>query len=165
MREVYPSEIEDDAGKAFSRARREAFLRRAWARARHAPASVRLVSFDEAKASLGTARKIPLGVRLVPLRNIVGSVARGRDFDNRFLPLNRDLRARWSEIYRTLQRSEILGSRITPVSLYRIGSVYFVRDGNHRVSVARFRGWDVIEADVVLLGPPESRSPHCPRSL
>lgn len=153
MREVYPSEAVDAAEKAFSKARREAMLRRAWARARGAPDSTKLASFYEAKSVLGRAERIPLGVRRVYLRDIAGSVSRGGDFDGRFLPLKRELGGRWKEVYRAFQREESLGVGIPPVSLYRIGGAYFVRDGNHRVSVALFRGRETIEAEVFLLRP------------
>lgn len=159
MREVHTVEAEDAAARAFARARREALLRRAWARARKSPASVRLLSFEEAKSGVGRADKVPLGTRKVFLRDIVGSVARSGDFDDRFLPLKRDLGGRWQAVYRVFQRNESLGLCIPPVSLYMIDRSYFVRDGNHRVSVALFRGWETIEAEVVLLRPATSGTP------
>lgn len=165
MRDIYPSESTDAADKAFSKARREAVLRGAWARARHSPASVRLDSFEDAKSclcNLGKVEKIPLGKREVAISEIVGSVARGRDFDDLFLPLNRDLGDRWKKVYRAFQRRDSLGDSIPPVSLYLIRGSYFVKDGNHRVSVARFRGTDVIEAEITLLasGRPLPPRPH-----
>lgn len=151
MREVYPSEAADAADKAFSRARREALLRRAWAKVRGSPGSVELASFDEAKAGLIGTERVRLGIRRVALCDIVGSVARGGDFDGRFLPIKRELGLRWKQVYRAFQRYESHGTGFPPVSLYQIDRAYFVRDGNHRVSVSRFRGWETIEADVVLL--------------
>lgn len=143
----------DAASKAFSRARREALTRLAWAAARNRRGSVTLASFEEAKSGIGRSRKVLLGIRRVRLEDIAGSLARSADFDDRFLPLKRDLCTRWKAVYRSLQQAESLGLDIQPVSLYRIDRSYFVRDGNHRVSVARFRGWDAIEAEVVLLAP------------
>lgn len=140
--------------RAFSKAYREARLRRAWAHVRHAPLSVSLSSFEREKSRLGDAssiRKIRLGVREVCLQRIRGSVARSRDFDDRFLPLHKDLGPRWKEIYKVFQRKEHLGAYIPPVRLYMVGNIYFVNDGNHRISVARFRGWTTIEAEITLL--------------
>lgn len=152
---VNPGESVDAAERAFSKAHREAILRRAWARARHAPSSVTLASFEEAKISLGSKaqriEKISLGVREVALQSIVGSVARSRDFDDKFLPLNKDLAVRWKKVYRTFQLKEALGTEVPPLNLYRIGNVHFVNDGNHRVSVARFRGWNTIKSEVTVL--------------
>lgn len=147
--------IEDStADKAFAKAYREARLRRAWAHVRHVPLSVSLSSFENDKARLGDPShidKIRIGVRQVRLQEIRGSVARSRDFDNRFLPLHKDLGPRWKEIYQAFQHKEHLGTYIPPIKLYRISNAYFVNDGNHRVSVARFRGWSTIEAEVTLL--------------
>lgn len=149
----------DTAQKAFSRARREALLRRAWARARGAPGSVALESIEEAKSAVGGVDRVPIGLESVRLRDIVGSVARRGDFDSLFLPLKRELGPRWQEIYRRFQRQEALGfGGPPPVKLYKVGRRYFVRDGNHRVSVARFRGWETIEAEVVLISA--SSRPH-----
>lgn len=144
------------ADRAFAKAYREARLRRTWAHVRHAPLSISLESFESARASLGDPgciNKIGLGVRKVCLQEILGSVARSRDFDNKFLPLHKDLGPRWKEIYQVLQSKEHLGAYVPPIKLYMIGNMYFVNDGNHRVSVARFRDWTSIEAEVTLLRP------------
>lgn len=140
--------------RAFAKAYREARLRRTWAHVRHLPLSVSLSSFENEKATLGDTRfieKIRLGVKQVQLHEIRGSVARSRDFDNKFLPLHKDLGQRWKEIYQACQSKEHLGTYIPPIKLYMVSNVYFVNDGNHRVSVARFRGWTTIEAEVTLL--------------
>lgn len=145
--------------RAFAKAYREARLRRTWAHVRHMPLSVSLSSFEDERARLGEPKsidKIRLGVRQVLLHEIRGSVARSRDFDDRFLPLHKDLGPRWKEIYQAFQRKEYSGTYIPPIKLYMIGNVYFVNDGNHRVSVARFRGWATIEAEVTLLRPSSS---------
>jgi hypothetical protein len=113
-----------------------------------------LQSFEDARRAISPHKrveKVPIGIRRVPIPRISGSVSRSRDFDDRFLPLNNGLRNRWEGIYREFQRLEALGDSIQPVSLYMIGDQYFVKDGNHRVSVARFRGSREIEADVTLL--------------
>jgi hypothetical protein len=65
------------------------------------------------------------------------------------------LRGRWVQI-----NSAHLNNRILPpIQLYEIGGVYFVRDGNHRVSVARTQGVEFIDADVTSLSSELSIKP------
>lgn len=99
-------------------------------------------------------------MRRIPISGIVGSVARSRDFDNRFLPLKEDLKERWKKVYRAFLKAELSGDKIPPLSLYRIGNDYFVKDGNHRISVARILGYTSLDAEVFLIRgcAPESRT-------
>jgi hypothetical protein len=83
----------------------------------------------------------------VPVAKIIGSVGRHRDFDRTFLPSKPDLSTRWRRIDEIMHRAE----ELPPVSLYKIGDAYFVQDGNHRVSVARQQGVEMIDAEVVEL--------------
>jgi hypothetical protein len=135
------------ADKDFTRARRRAFLRRIGAFLRRDPGSNRLLSFDEVKSALGAVEQVYLGMRTVPVEKIVGSVGRHRDFDRAFLPSKGDLGARWKRIDQLMQRAE----ELPPISLYKIRDAYFVRDGNHRVSVARQIGVEMIDAEVIEL--------------
>src|SRR5215203_1761793 len=135
------------ADKDFSRARRRAFLRRIGAYLRKDPGSNQLLSFDEVKSALGAVEQVYLGMRTVPVEKIVGSVGRHRDFDRAFLPSKGDLSTRWRRIDKMMHRAE----ELPPISLYKIGDAYFVRDGNHRVSVARQQGVEMIDAEVVEL--------------
>ncbi len=135
------------ADKDFTRARRRAFLRRIGAFLRRDPGSNRLLSFDEVKSALGAVEQVYLGMRTVPVEKIVGSVGRHRDFDRAFLPSKGDLGTRWKRIDQLMQRAE----ELPPISLYKIGDAYFVRDGNHRVSVARQIGVEMIDAEVIEL--------------
>jgi hypothetical protein len=135
------------ADKDFTRARRRAFLRRIGAFLRRDPGSNRLLSFDEVKSALGAVEQVYLGMRIVPVEKIVGSVGRHRDFDRAFLPSKGDLGTRWKRIDQLMQRAE----ELPPISLYKIGDAYFVRDGNHRVSVARQIGVEMIDAEVIEL--------------
>ena len=140
-------DYEFQADKDFTRARRRAFLRRIGAFLRRDPGSNRLLSFDEVKSALGAVEQVYLGMRTVTVENIVGSVGRHRDFDRAFLPSKGDLGERWKRIDRMMHRSE----ELPPVSLYKIRDAYFVRDGNHRVSVARQLGAEMIDAEVIEL--------------
>lgn len=137
----------EQADRDFSRARRRAFLRRIGAFLRNDPASNKLLSFEEVKSALGAVEQVYLGMRTVEVAKIVGSVGRHRDFDRAFLPSKAELGERWKKIDRLMQKSE----ELPPVSLYKIGDAYFVNDGNHRVSVARQQGVEMIDAEVIEL--------------
>ena len=137
----------EQSDRDFSRARRKAFLRRIGAYLRRDPASNQLLSFDEVKGALGAISQVYLGLREVPVSKIVGSVGRHRDFDRDFLPSKPDLATRWRRIDEIMHREE----ELPPVSLYKIGDAYFVKDGNHRVSVARQQGVEMIDAEVIEL--------------
>lgn len=136
----------EQADADFSRARRKAFLRRIGAFLRNDPGSNLLLSFDEVKKALGAVEQVYLGMRVVPVEKIIGSVGRHRDFDRAFLPSKGDGK-RWKKID-TMMRG---AKELPPVSLYKIGDAYFVQDGNHRVSVARQQGVEMIDAEVTEL--------------
>ena len=88
------------------------------------------------------------GLQTVDINRIVGSEGRYRDFNKGFLPRREALRGRWQSI----DRAHLQHVNLPPIRLYEIGGVYFVRDGNHRVSVARSQGVLSIDAEVVSLG-------------
>lgn len=137
--------LEEQVDRDFTHARRRAFLRRMKARLRKDLACSRLLSFDEVKGSLGAFNHVCLGMRVVLVKKIVGSVNRYGDFDRAFLPARANLESRWKRIDRAYRRRE----ELPPVSLYKIGEKYFVVDGNHRVSVARYQGTEMIDAEVI----------------
>src|ERR671912_2422733 len=139
--------LNEQADKDVSRARRRAFLKRLGAYLRKDPASNQLLSFDEVRNTLGAVEQAYLGMRVVPVTKIVGSVGRHREFDRAFLPSKPSLGGRWKKIDQAVLRAE----ELPPVSLYKIGDAYFVQDGNHRVSVARQQGIEMIDAEVVEL--------------
>lgn len=103
-----------------------------------------LVSYDEVARRLRARQQIDRGVQHVRLEKIVGSVGRYRDFTRTFLPRSGSDEFRWAKIDAAMNALEPL----PPVELYKIGDVYFVRDGNHRVSVARANKLSHIEAYV-----------------
>jgi hypothetical protein len=106
-----------------------------------------MLAFADVRACLNVRGQRSLGHQTVPLANIIGSEGRYHDFDRRFLPRTDILQPRWSKIERAMAR----GVYLPPVVLYKISDVYFVRDGNHRVSVARQLGHAEIDADVTEL--------------
>ncbi|HET9494644.1 MAG TPA: hypothetical protein VFR15_10465 [Chloroflexia bacterium] len=100
------------------------------------------------------------GATQVPVRNIVGSVNRYRDFDRDFNPLRAEDRDRWARV----AEAYLEGATLPPVDLIKIGDVYVVRDGNHRVSVARHFGVEYIDAVVTEYVTPGDTS-ICVRTL
>jgi hypothetical protein len=134
-----------DARDDFSRARRRRALSTLSARLRREPSDVDLIlPFDEVVDALGRTGERTLGLRTIPLDSIVGSVGRTREFDKRFRPTSSRTRPRWERIADAQRR----GQDMPPISVYRVGDMHFVRDGHHRVSVARAQGRDDIDAYV-----------------
>lgn len=84
------------------------------------------------------------GLQSVPLDRIVGSEGRSADFDRNFRPRTRHTRDRWKRIV----DAHLAGYSLPPVDLLKVGEIYFVRDGNHRISVARRLGQFEIDANV-----------------
>ncbi len=126
----------------FEDARRRewlAALRDALSRSPH-----ELLGLEEVRHRLQIRGQRHLGLMTVPLDKIIGSEGRYADFDRHFLPRSDHVRERWMNIDRANQ----LYIDLPPVDLYKIGDVYFVRDGNHRVSVARQQGQRDIDANV-----------------
>ncbi|MCS7087768.1 MAG: DUF4032 domain-containing protein [Thermoflexales bacterium] len=127
----------------FRKARAKSRLRCMWARL--VRRNTALLSWDEARAKLHVRSFIHRGVQAVPLQHIVGSVGRYRDFDNAFLPLHDHTFERWRRINQAFDHDV----NLPPVQLYKVGDVYFVLDGNHRISVAREHGAAFIDAEVL----------------
>ncbi len=107
-------------------------------------ANVDLVSYDEVAKRIKARQQIEMGTQSVPLSAIVGSVGRYRDFTRTFLPRSAVNPERWARIDAVMHSME----GYPPIEVYKVGDVYFVRDGNHRVSVARANGLKTIEAYV-----------------
>jgi hypothetical protein len=134
-----------DAQSDFQRARRHGVLADLGRRLRREPDDVALIlPFEEVVDALGRLGERSLGLMTVPLDAIVGTVDRTREFDRRFHPMSRRVRGRWERIAAAQRR----GESMPPISLYKIGPLYFVRDGHHRVSVARSMGREDIDAYV-----------------
>ena len=139
-------DVREQVDLDYARARRRALTGRllAWAGRRCAS----LCSFDEARRERGAENRRYLGRETVEVGRVVGSVGRWRDFDAGFMP-TRAAAGRWKRVdlaFRT-------GRDLPPVILYKLGDEYFVHDGNHRVSVARFEGVEMIDAEVTEFFP------------
>lgn len=134
-----------DAQDDFSRARRSRLLAELGRRLRREPDDVALIlPFDEVVEALGMVGEVGLGLRSITLDSIVGTVDRTRDFDRGFRPTTPRVRGRWQRIAAAQRR----GESFPPISVYRIGDLHFVRDGHHRVSVAKSLGREDIDAYV-----------------
>lgn len=141
------------ANEAFERAYRRSLWRRWIARLTHE--SNELLPYEQVRQALPFSSQRDIGLQSVPLDKIVGSVGRYRDFDRAFLPTQRQTTDRWVSIRKAHYHDVIL----PPVELYKIGDVYFVKDGNHRVSVARDRNQLDIDAFVTEIEIPFSLTP------
>ncbi len=134
-----------DAQSDFLRARRERSLGRISSRLRREPGDVNVIlPFEEVVDALGRRGEQELGLRVIALDSVVGTVDRTKDFDRSFRPTSSRVRGRWERIAQAMRR----GDPLPPISVYRIGDLHFVRDGHHRVSVARALGRNDIDAYV-----------------
>lgn len=134
-----------DAENDFLRIRRRQVLSRLAAWLRREPDDIsQILPFDEVIAALGRTGEHRLGLQVIPLDSIVGSVDRTRDFDRWFRPRSGQSRERWERLARAYRR----GEPIPPIDVYRVGELHFVRDGHHRVSVAHALRLRAIEAYV-----------------
>ncbi len=127
----------------YDKAHRKAFLRAMASAFRRKPND--LVAYGEVQRLNKAESETYRGIESVPVADIIGSVDRYQDFDRAFFPRQRHTASRWKSIDRAYHR-EI---RLPPVQLYKVDDVYFVKDGNHRVSVARQHGVEFIDAEVI----------------
>jgi hypothetical protein len=135
-----------DAQDDFQRVRRRQVMSRLARRVARDPGNVDVIlPYDEVVAALGYLEESYVGLQTVPLDSILGTVDRTKGFDRQFRPTTARVRARWERIANAVRR----GEPMPPISLFRIGEVYFVRDGHHRVSVARALRRSEIDAYVV----------------
>jgi len=131
------------AREKWNTARRRAFYERLSSTLGFARRPMDLLSFEDVQDKLRLTQSNYRGLHQVPLDQIIGSVGRYNDFTRTFLPLVEDDSWRWRRVAE-MQFNEGL----PPIELYKVGDAYFVKDGNHRVSVARQFGATSIEAYV-----------------
>ncbi len=114
--------------------------------------SERLLDLQEMEPQLTVLGRAYAGIRTVEIDDIRGSEGRCEDFDVHFYPRKDHNRSRWIGIYLARQQDVPLPA----VKLIEICDTYFVRDGHHRISVARLAGQKSIEADVIVwrVAPP-----------
>jgi hypothetical protein len=149
------TQFNSEVAADYERAQHQAFLNKLRALLFGRTEELRLLSFDEVREKIGWDLETYIGMREVPIEAIVGSVGRYQDFDREFLPVQRATSQRWKSIDRAYYEHVDL----PPVQLYKVGDAYFVKDGNHRVSVARERGVHYIDAEVIECRPKIALAP------
>src|SRR5512142_2223065 len=127
----------------FQSARQRAALQEILAR--FTGRSTELLSYDDVADKLKLRVRTERGIRQVPLDASVGSVGRYTEFTRTFLPRRAEDGERWARVKTAMED----GAGMPPVEVYKVGEVYFVVDGNHRVSIARQEGLTSIEARVI----------------
>lgn len=133
---------QSSAGEEFYHLHSQALRRKVWAALtghRH-----NLLSLHEIARQTKAQPRSHAGLQLVPIAKIRGSEGRCDDFDADFRPLKDHNKERWVSV--ALARSR--GVALPPVELVQVNEVYFVRDGHHRISVAKLAGQLEIEAEV-----------------
>jgi hypothetical protein len=113
--------------------------------ARFTGKSNQLLSYEEVAEKLRLRARIERGLQQIPLDAIVGSVGRNTEFTRTFLPRRAGDQERWANVKAAMES----GENMPPIEVYKVGEVYFVVDGNHRVSVARQEKFTTIEARVI----------------
>jgi hypothetical protein len=132
------------AANLYTQIRRDARRRRFWlSGSRH---SRRLLELSKIEGTCRIDARCYAGLHTVPMEQIRGSEGRSNDFDRSFRPLQDHCMSRWLRIAAAYDQDKVL----PPVVLVRVGDVYFVRDGHHRISVARALGQLEIEAEVTV---------------
>jgi hypothetical protein len=148
------------ATRTYERVLWRAQLGRLWGWLTGRPSALLDLESEKPRCAVGAAH--PGGVQTVAIERIVGSEGRSRDFDRRFLPLRKYTRERWISVAVARQTDVPL----PPVSLIQVGDRYYVRDGHHRISVARQMGQEYIEADIIVWELAEEPEPvHAPAPL
>ncbi len=141
--DIDPYTFEELTKKEFGAVRRKAFLEEMLNFITGRPNE--LLAFEEVRQSLRLQDSTYKGLQEIELDKIVGSVGRYRDFTRTFLPKSDRTEDRWRRVDAVTH--DLVGT--TPIEVYKIGDIYFVRDGNHRVSVARAHGAKTVEAYVI----------------
>jgi hypothetical protein len=125
----------------FRRVRSQAWLADLWARLSGQPSS--LLSLEKAQRGSKAGSRHETGIIPVPIAQIRGSEGRSEDFDRQFRPRKAHTRERWLSVATAREQ----GVALPAVDLVRIGEDYYVRDGHHRISVARAYGQESIDAN------------------
>ena len=106
-----------------------------------------LLSYEDIASKLKLQGRSDRGIQTIPVDAIIGSVGRYTEFTRTFLPRRAEDQQRWANVKAATFNP--VGEGMPPIEVYRVSEVYFVMDGNHRVSIARQAGWEFIEAHVI----------------
>lgn len=137
--------FKDQAKDDFNKARKQQFIK--WLLSVLDSERNDLLALQDVKDLIKPKKEFYKGMKTVLISQIAGSEGRYRDFNREFLPKHEHLRARWERVDVAHLQDKIL----PPIRLYEVGGSYFVRDGNHRVSVARMQGVKYIDAEIIVL--------------
>lgn len=141
MNQYIKSEADNDFARARTRERIQKILNLL------DPSRDRMLSLGEVRELVRPSSESYRGLQTVEVNKIVGSEGRYADFNKQFLPRHDHLKSRWTRV----DEAHLTDVILPAIRIYEIGGVYFVRDGNHRVSVARAQGAKSIDAEVVSL--------------
>jgi len=140
----YAQSQRNPAAELFNEARIAGQRRAFWAGLTRRSTALRTLDQAHATAQAGHYG----GRQQVRLDAVRGTEGRAGDFDDQFHPLSDKTRQRWQSVANALEE----GLALPPVQLVQVGNDYYVRDGHHRVSVARALGLDTVEAEVTVWG-------------
>ncbi len=129
----------------FEEASHKAFLNDLWRKIFNQ--NNHLYRLDEVKSFFSPHAMAYRGIKSIPIDHIVGSEGRYEDFDKDFMPRQTHTRHRWENV----DIAYLSSVNLPPIAVYQLGDYYFVKDGNHRVSVARKLGMEFIDAEVIEL--------------
>ncbi len=143
--DIQESNIEKLASKDFEKARFKAALTDIFSAIKKDKSE--LLSFEVVRQALKPTNQTYKGVHPIPIDKIVGSEGRYKDFNRNFLPKIDNIKDRWTNV----DKAHYKNIELPPIQVYKIGDAYFVKDGNHRVSVARQQGKKFIDAEIIEL--------------
>jgi hypothetical protein len=106
-----------------------------------------MLSLGDVRTLLRPDSETYRGMQTIAIERIVGSEGRYKDFNRAFLPRHDKLMRRWMNV----DMAHYQDIHLPPIKVFEIGGAYFVRDGNHRVSVAKSQGAEFIDAEVISL--------------
>jgi len=129
----------------FSKSKVRGMFWRLWKRVLHHP--VRMKSLSDLQGNSKIENSFEQGLKSVPVEKVIGSVSRCEDFDAQFSPISDRSMERWARVAQIFYD----GGEISAVDLIQVADHYFVRDGHHRISVARALGKKYIDASVTVL--------------
>lgn len=137
--------MSDHGGSTFDKALRKRARRKLVARLRDEDTQ-ELLPLGEVARRLRLFGQHYVGIRAIPVDQIVGTVDRGRDFDRDFLPRHPEMQDRWMRVERAYPSGDF-----PPIVVYEVHASYFLVDGHHRVAIARQKGVEYIDAEVTQL--------------
>ncbi|NNC93524.1 MAG: ParB N-terminal domain-containing protein [Acidimicrobiia bacterium] len=113
-----------------------------------------LLELDDVQGRLALFQQSYAGVKAIRVDQIVGSVDKGKDFDDEFRPRTDRVKRRWEQVERAFPKGDF-----PPIDVYQVDETYYVIDGHHRVGIAKAREIEFIDADITELHSPYELEP------